>query len=219
MPDKGYYASGTFNHWKNLSSFERWYLLGDHQARESAMEIEQFAMRSGNNGIDWGQPRSMCHGILGFWGGYELTGEKKYMEAMTKFAQAVAKGIMDGKQMGNGAWQRGMAIQGLCWYVEKTGDDSVVPAIEKALERDFKEAAPELAYGMIFMWNRTGEKKYFDGAVRRLGNNKIERWMQRFGNKGRSLLYIPSILRKDAARKPPVAEKAEESAKEPHEAN
>jgi hypothetical protein len=49
----------------------------------------------------------MCHGILGFWGGYELTGQKEYMEAMTKFAQAVAKGIMKGNQAtvpGNAEW-------------------------------------------------------------------------------------------------------------------
>jgi hypothetical protein len=202
MEDRGYYASPTFNHWKNLSMFEIWYLLGDHRARESGMETLAFALSLGNEGIDWKEPRSICHGILGFWAGLEATGEQRYLDAMSKFARAVADSVVKGKKMGNGAWQRGMAVQGLCWYVEQTGDDSVVPAIEEALTRDWKSGDPELAYGHVFMWKRTGDAKYFDKAARHLGGN-AEPWMQRFGNHGRSKLYVPALVRADAPRKPP----------------
>ena len=198
------YASGTFNHWKNLSAFERWYLLGDHQARESALETMKWATRLGNDGIDFGQPRSICHGIMGLWAGYDCTGDKKYLDALTKFATSTAAKIVKGSKMGSGAWQRGMAIQGLCWYVEQTGDESVIPAIEKAIERDLDSGADELAYGLAFMWKRTGDAKYFARAAKYIKERKAEQWMQRFGNHGRSLLYAPTIVRKDAPRKPPA---------------
>jgi hypothetical protein len=206
MDSKGKpYASGTFNHWKSLSAFERWYLTGDHRAREAAMEITGFAMRLGNDGIDFGQPRSICHGLLGFWAGYEATGEQKYMDQMARFAKAVAARIDKGEKLGSGGWQRGMALQGLCWYVEKSGDESVAPAITKALDRDFNDNTGELAYASAFLWKRTGEAKYFTKAVRALGG-RADIWMQRFGNYGRSKLYVPTLVRTDAARKPPAGQ-------------
>jgi hypothetical protein len=202
---KAPYASGTFNHWKNLSAFERWYLTGDHRAREAAMETMVFAMKLGNSGIDFSQPRSICHGLYGFWAGYDATGDKKYLDAMTKFAKGVAAKIDKGDKMGSGGWQRGMALQGMCWYVEKTGDESVVPAIVKSLERDWNDNTGELAYAHAFMWKRTGEPKYFFKAVRHLGG-KADIWMQRFGNYGRSKLFIPTIVRKDAPRPAPTTQ-------------
>ncbi len=199
-------VSPTFNHWKNLSAFERWYLLGDHRSLEAALEISQHAIRLGNNGISFGQPRSICHGILGLWAVYEATGEKKYKDALADYARTTARKIVEGKKMRSGAWQRGMAIQGLCMYVERTGDESVVPAIVKALDRDKDHGDSELAYGRVFMWKRTGEEKYFYKAVKHLGG-KPSKWMQRFGNHGRSKLYVPAIVRKDASRKPLSPEK------------
>ncbi len=194
-------VSPTFNHWKNLSAFERWYLLGDHRALEAALEISQHAMKLGNHGISFGQPRSICHGILGLWAVYEATGEEKYKEALAAFVKATTKKITEGKKMRSGAWQRGMAIQGLCVYVERTGDESPVPAIVKALDRDKNHGDPELAYGRVFMWKRTGDEAYFYKAVKNLGG-KPSKWMQRFGNHGRSKLYVPTIVRKAAQRKP-----------------
>ncbi|MCX7590428.1 MAG: DUF6288 domain-containing protein [Kiritimatiellae bacterium] len=206
MDEKGRppYASGTFNHWKNLSAFELWYLLGDHRSREAAMETMKWAVQLGNSGIDFGQPRSICHGILGLWAGYDCTGDKTYLEALGRFARATAEKIVQGTRMGSGAWQRGMAIQGLCWYVEQTGDESVVPAIEKALQQDEGANADELAYGWVFMWKRTGDPRHFIRAAAKLRERSAEQWMQRFGNQGRSLLYVPTIVRKDAPRKPPA---------------
>jgi len=192
----GYYASGTFNHWKNLSAFERWYLLGDHRAREAALEITEWAMRLGNAGIDFGQPRSICHGNLGFYAGWDATGEQKYMDAWVKFARATAKKL-ERRRMGSGAWQRGMALQGLCWYVEVTGDESIVPMIVKHLERDAKSGTWEQAYPRVFMWKRTRDPKYFHAAVRSLRGGASQ-WMQRFGNYGRSKLYVPAIVLNDA---------------------
>lgn len=207
MDGGSYYASGTFNHWKNLSIFERWYLLGDHRAREAGMETLKFALSLGNDGIDFGQPRSLCHGILGMWAGYEATGDKKYLEAMGRFAKAVAARIDKGVKMGSGGWQRGMALQGLCWYVEKTGDESVVPAIITAMDRDFNDGAAELAYAAAFLWKRSGEPRYFQKATRYLGG-KADIWMQRFGNNGRSKLYVPTLVRQDSPRQPPPDAKA-----------
>ncbi len=200
MPDRGYYASGTFNHWKNLSVFERWYLLGDHRAREAALEITQWAEKLGNSGIDFGQPRSIGHGIFGFHAAWDATGEQKYLDAMASFARATAKKL-ETRNMGSGGWQRGMALHGLCWYVETTGDDSIVPMIVKHLERDFSGGASELAYPAVFMWKRTGDPKYFYKAVSHLGG-EVKRWMQRFGNQGRSKLYVPWIVLKDAQPAP-----------------
>jgi hypothetical protein len=206
MDEKGRppYASGTFNHWKNQSALERWYLVGDHRGREAGLEIAKWAVKLGNSGIDFGQPRSICHGILGLWSAYDATGEKLYLDALAKFAKGTAGKITSGKKMGSGDWQRGMAIQGLCWYVEQTGDESVVPAIEKALERDFESGAGELAYGFAFMWKRTGDAKYFRKAAAYIKEKKAEQWMQRFGNEGRSRLYTPALVRKDAPRPPPA---------------
>ncbi|MGQ9663446.1 MAG: DUF6288 domain-containing protein [Kiritimatiellia bacterium] len=206
MDEKGRppYASGTFNHWKNLSTFERWYLLGDHRAREVGLETLKWAVRLGTDGIDFGQPRSICHGILGLWAGYDCTGEQKYLEALRKFATTTAAKIAKGSKMGSGAWQRGMAIQGLCWYVEQTGDESIMPAIETALERDLDSGADEMASGLAFTWKRTGDPKYFTRSVRKLRERNAEQWMQRFGNHGRSLLYIPTIVRRNAQRTPPA---------------
>jgi hypothetical protein len=201
--DRGYYASGTFNHWKNWSAFDRWYLLGDHRAKEAGLEITQFALRLGNSGIDFGQPRSICHGNFGFYCGWEATGEQKYMDAWTKFAQATAKRIMGTGKMGSGSWQRGMALQGLSWYVEITGDETIIPAIQKALDADLAQSpAVELAYASAYFWKRTQDPKYFYGAVRYLGGRPEPMWMQRFGNNGRSKLYVPFIVLKDAKPAP-----------------
>ena len=200
------FASPTFNHWKNMGAFYRWYLTGDHRAREAALETMNWATRLGNRGIDFGQPRSICHGILGLWAGYDATGEQRYLDALQSFARTVAQRITDGRRMGSGAWQRGMAIQGLCWYVENTGDETVIPAIETALRRDFDQRPHELAYGFAFMWKHTGNPEYFSRAIVQVRETRAEGWMQRFGNHGRSRLYAPTILRKDAPRRPPENE-------------
>lgn len=201
ITDRGYYASGTFNHWKNWSAFDRWYLTGDHRAREAGLEITQFALQLGNSGIDFGQPRSIGHGSFGFYAGWEATGEQKYMDAWRNFCQRTAQRIMTAN-MGSGAWQRGMAIQGLCWYVDITGDESIVPAIQKALDRDFESGSGELAYAKVWFWKRTQDPKYFYGAVRHFAGRPETQWMQRFGNNGRSKLYVPWIVMKDVEPKP-----------------
>ncbi len=200
------FASPTFNHWKNLSAFERWYLTGDHRGREAAIEISQWALRLGNSGIDFSQPRSIIHGILGLWAAYDATGEQRYADALKSFAQRTAQRLASGRRMGSGPWMRGMAIHGLCWYVEQTGDESVMPGIEAAIERDLEARSDELAYGMVFMWNRTGDPKYFHAAARYIRGGRAEKWMQRFGNRGRSRLYTPTLVRKDAPRPAPVKE-------------
>ncbi len=197
------FASPTFNHWKNLSAFERWWLTGDHRGREAAIEASQWALRLGNNGIDFGQPRSICHALLGLWAAHEGTGEAVYAEALQSFARETARRLAGGRRMGSGAWQRGMAIQGLSWYVEQTGDESVMPGIEKAIERDIGSGAIEQAYGRIFMWNRTGDPRYFHAAARQIRGGRGSHWMQRFGNYGRSRLYAPTLVRKDAPRPVP----------------
>jgi hypothetical protein len=155
----------------------------------------------GNDGISFGQPRSICHGSFGFYAAWEATGEKKYWDAWRGFCRTVAKSL-EHQEMGSGAWQRGMAMQGLCWYVEMTGDESIVPAIAKALERDFERRAPELAYAKVFFWKRTENPKYFYEAVRYLGGKPETQWIQRFGNGGRSKLYVPWIVMQDVEPSP-----------------
>jgi hypothetical protein len=193
----GYYASGTFNHWKNWSAFDTWYLTGDHRSREAGLEISSFALRLGTDGISFGQPRSICHGSFGFYAAWEATGDQKFMESWQEFCRTTAS-MLERQKLGSGAWQRGMAMQGLCWYVERTGDESILPVIEKALDRDFDSNAAELAYAKAFFWKRTEEPKYFFAAVKHLRGTPESRWMQRFGNNGRSKLYVPWLVMKNA---------------------
>jgi rhamnogalacturonyl hydrolase YesR len=159
-------------------------------------------MRLGTSGIDFGQPRSIGHGSFGFYAAWEATGEQKYRDAWRKFCQGTANRIDRGRKMGSGAWQRGMAMQGLAWYVEITGDESVVPALEKALERDFNSGSDETAYAKVFFWKRTRDPKYFHAAARFIGGKPERSWMQRFGNHGRSRLYTPWIVMQGVEPKP-----------------
>jgi hypothetical protein len=124
------YRSGTFNHFKLQEHFERYYILGDWQARDVGLRAGEFATSLGNSGIDWGQSRSLGHGLLALQACYLATGEKKYLDKAGAFAERVAVDVKKGRRVkGNQWWMGGIALEGLRDYWELTGSPTVREAL------------------------------------------------------------------------------------------
>jgi hypothetical protein len=116
------YQSGTFNHFKLQEHFEHYYLFGDWQARDAGLQGENFVLALGNDGVDWGQSRSMGHGLLAMLAGYYATGEAKYLNAAKSFLDRIIKQYKGGRRIDKGQWwMGGIAMEAIREFWEQTG--------------------------------------------------------------------------------------------------
>jgi hypothetical protein len=121
----GVYASNTYNHYKNQSLYERYWLTGDRRSLDMALLSSGFALRRGRNSLS--QARSYGHGMQGLNYAYIQTGEKKYLAQSRNLMKRGKRGVTKG--FSNGLWQGGIALEGFVTYYELTGDTEARDAV------------------------------------------------------------------------------------------
>jgi len=198
----GVYTSNTYNHYKNQSMFERFWLMGDRRALEMGLLSAGFARRRKTSSIS--QSRSIGHGIVGLLSAYETTLDTSYLDA----AKAIVERTRTFRKSSSGAWIDGIALEGhRAWY-EVTGDEeaitTVLGGVDAAMAK--KDLAGAILQAVGFAYGQTGDKKYLDLLVRGLLRNARGRntRMIGFGNQFRSTGYAFWYLTKDLPKKEDV---------------
>lgn len=193
----GIYASGTFNHYKTQSHFERFYLTGERRGRDMGLISAEFAMQ--NNGMGWGEPRSMGHGPLGVLAAWEATGNPRYLKRMKQFEHQIADRALAAKpaRIAKGRhWQGGIALEGMREFYEHTGDEKVYKALE-TLVADCKskgDYAASTLHAFAFLGAQLGDANYTKKARDRI--QKVGKvggawgYAASFGNTLRNAPYV-----------------------------
>ncbi|HWP59896.1 MAG TPA: beta-L-arabinofuranosidase domain-containing protein [Candidatus Acidoferrales bacterium] len=177
--------SPTWNFFKNESLLYGYLLTGNRWFKDAGMLGADFLLRHDG----WDLPnnaRSVGHGLFGLLAAYEVSGERKYLErahwvvARThRFQDGENKrGLRDG--YGPIAWMSGIALEGMKQYYEVTGNGDVPAYARRAVDWIYRNPAewdPQtrqyrrhhthrimLATGLGFVYEHTGEKKYWDLA-------------------------------------------------------
>jgi hypothetical protein len=120
------YASNTYNHFKNQSHFDRWYLLGDRHALEMGLLSAGFVVQRKTRSLSQG--RSVGHGIVGSLSGWYATGDPKYLDA----ARSIVRAKKKFSRTKSGAWQDGIAAEGFVEYYYETGSTIAYEAAKRA---------------------------------------------------------------------------------------
>ncbi len=172
------YTSPGYNHYKNQSLFERYWLFGDRRALEMGLRSAGFARRRQRRGIS--QSRSIGHGIVGLLAAFETTLDTSYLDAAKDIVEAT-RGFT---RTGHGAWIDGIALEGhRAWY-EVTGDrraiETVMAGVNASFERRSFAGAILHAYG--FAYGQTGNEEYLEHGLRHLP--RLARGQYRMGSLG-----------------------------------
>lgn len=198
----GVYTSNTYNHYKNQSLFERFWLMGDRRALEMGLLSAGFARTHQTGAIS--QSRSIGHGIVGLLAAYETTLDTSYLDA----ARAIVERTRGFRRSSSGAWIDGIALEGhRAWY-EVTGDtkaiETVLGGVDAAMER--KDLAGAILQAVAFAYGQTGDEKYRTLVVQGLTRNARGRntRMIGFGNQFRSTGYVFWYLTEDLPKKEDV---------------
>ncbi|MCG3180725.1 MAG: hypothetical protein BIFFINMI_03088 [Phycisphaerae bacterium] len=196
------YTSNTYNHYKNQSLFERFWLEGDRRALEMGLLSAGFARTHTTDAIS--QSRSIGHGIIGLLSAYETTLDSSYLAAAEKIVNKT-RGF---RKSSSGAWIDGIALEGhRAWY-EITGDakaiETVIGGVDAALAKN--DLAGAILQAVAFAYGQTGDKKYLDATIKGLARNArgVQNHIIGFGNSFRSTGYTWWYLSKDLPRKEDV---------------
>jgi hypothetical protein len=173
------YVSDTFNHHKTQSLFEKYLLTGDSHALESALKGLDYAFRHQRSDESYNQPRGPGHQLLTLLAGYDLTGEHKYLDRCRPIIEA-GKRVQEKYQgaftPSRGArFQFGIALEGLRSFYEVTGDESIPPLIQRAIDYVMAEEVrtSNLAHACGFLFARTGDRKYLDYGIEMTNRNVV----------------------------------------------
>jgi len=198
----GVYTSNTYNHYKNQSLFERYWLMGDRRALEMGLLSAGFARRRKTSSIS--QSRSIGHGIVGLLSAYETTLDSSYLDA----AKTIVERTRKFRRSGHGAWIDGIALEGhRAWY-EVTGDtkaiETVLGGVDAAVAKN--DLAGAILQAVGFAYGRTGDEKYRALLVKGLLRNARGRRtrMIGYGNQFRSTGYAFWYLTRDLPKKEAV---------------
>ncbi|MCG3180968.1 MAG: hypothetical protein BIFFINMI_03335 [Phycisphaerae bacterium] len=205
----GIYQSPTFNHYKNGSHFERFYLTGARRAKDVGLVSARFALDPANNGaIGFGEPRSLGHGPLALLYAWQATGEQKYLDRFTWFEKWYMDKLDKGARIAKGRhWQGGIGMEGMREYVEKTGDPAGLEHLKLQVDHclSLGDYAESTLQAFAFIGAQTDDAKYGAKAFDRIGKvGDIKRdWGlgQSFGNELRNAPYVFWYLTKDLPRK------------------
>ena len=195
----GVYTSNTYNHYKNQSLFERFWLLGDRRALEMGLLSAGFARTHTTNALS--QSRSIGHGIVGLLSAYETTLDTSYLAAASKIIERTRKF----RKSRSGAWIDGIALEGhRAWY-ELTGDKKAIPTVIGGVDAAMvkRDRAGAILQAIGFAYGQTGDLKYRDHLVKGLLRNARGRntRMIGFGNQFRSTGYLFWYLTRDLPKK------------------
>jgi hypothetical protein len=173
------YVSDTFNHHKTQSLFEKYLLTGDPHALDSARKGLDYAFRYQRADESYNQPRGPGHQLLTLLAGYELTGERKYLDRCRPIIEAgrrVQERNRGAFTSSRGAWfQFGIALEGLRSYYESTGDESIPRMIQQAVDFLMAEEVrtSNLAHACGFLFSRTGDRKYLDYGIQMIDRDVV----------------------------------------------
>ncbi len=181
------FASPTYNHYKNQSLFERFWLFGDRRALEIGLLSAGYARRHKTSAIS--QSRSIGHGIVGLLSAYETTLDASYLEA----AETIIEETRGFTRSKHGAWIDGIALEGhRAWY-EITGDKKAIETVLGGADAAIKKGdrAGAILHAFAFAYGQTGDAKYKEMFLSGLKNNARGRKasMMKFGNAFRSAGY------------------------------
>jgi PcRGLX-like protein central beta sandwich domain/PcRGLX-like N-terminal RIFT barrel domain len=207
----GIYASGSFNHYKTQSHFERFYLTGERRARDMGLLSAEFAMN--NAPLGWGEPRGLGHGPLGVLAAWEATGNPRYIKRLRFLQHKIADRALAAKRPARIAkgrhWQGGIALEGIREYYEHTGDPRGLETL-KVLTADCKskrDYAASTLHAFAFLGAQLEDESYTRKArdrVAKAGAGIAKRgWghAQSFGNRLRNAPYVFWYLSKDLPKK------------------
>jgi hypothetical protein len=204
----GIYASETFNHYKNLCHFERFYLTGERRSLEDGLLSAGFAMK--RNGMGWGEPRSLGHGPLGVLSAWDATGEPRYFQRVKQFEKEIIAATAKGARIDKGRWwQGGISLEGIRTYYERTGDEQALEALKTlaadcSAKGDFEEST---LHAFAFLGAQLDKPEYTDVARKHIvkaGKNIPTRswgFGMDFGNQLRNTGYVFWYLTKDLPKK------------------
>ncbi len=173
------YVSNTFNHHKTQSLFEKYLLTGDPHALDSARKGLDYAFRYQGADESYNQPRGPGHQLLTLLAGYELTGEKKYLDRCRPIIEAgtrVQEKYQGAFTPSRGArFQFGIALEGLRSYYEVSGDESIPPMIQRAIDYLMAEEVrtSNLAHACGFLFSRTGDRRYLDYGIQMIERDVV----------------------------------------------
>ena len=165
------YVSNTFNHHKTQSLFESYLLTGDRHALDVARMGLEYAHNYRAADGAYNQPRGPGHQILTLLAGYELTGDRKYLERcrhiidLGRKAQLLHAGGFAPRP--GQFFQFGITLEALIEYYRVTNDESIVPMVRAAMDFLLSKGRryANCAYAAGFLWSKTGERKYFEYGV------------------------------------------------------
>jgi hypothetical protein len=196
------YTSDTYNHYKNESLFQRFWLKGDRRALEMGMLSAGFARTHKTDAIS--QSRSIGHGIIMLLCAYETTGDTGYLEA----AETIVNKTRGFRKSGSGAWQDGIALEGHRRWYEVTGDtravETVIGGVDAAEQK--KDRAGSILQAYAFAYGRTGDEKYGSAllnALPKVASGKHVSMIS-FGNNYRSTGDVFWYLSRDLPKKEEV---------------
>jgi rhamnogalacturonyl hydrolase YesR len=165
------YVSNTFNHHKTQSLFENYFLTGDRRMLDAALSGLRYAHDFTGADASYNEPRGPGNQMLTLLAGYELTGERKYLdrcrpiiengkEALKRYEGAFCRGAGQ-------YFQTGITLEALIRYHEVSGDDSVLPMVKTALDflMDKKANHANCAYAAGFLYSKTKDPKYLDYGI------------------------------------------------------
>ncbi|MFW6158258.1 MAG: hypothetical protein ACOC8E_02740 [Planctomycetota bacterium] len=211
MGGGGIYASATFNHYKTQSHFERFYLTGERRARDMGLLSARFAMK--NNGMGWGEPRSLGHGPLGVLAAYEATGDLKYLKRMREFEHqkhaAVTRDRNPARVRKGRHWQGGIGFEATREYYEHTGDPTALETLKVLTAHCYqvRDWAASTLHAFAFLGAQLGNADYSARARKQIqtaGRGIMKRpwgFAQSFGNQLRNAPYVFWYLTRDLPKK------------------
>jgi len=211
MSGGGIYASPTFNHYKTQSHFERFYLTGERRARDMGLLSARFAMK--NNGMSWGEPRSLGHGPLGVLAAWEATGDPKYLRRMREFEHqkhaAATRPRRPARVRKGRHWQGGIGFEATREFYEHTGDPKALETLKVLAEHCFKvrDWAPSTLHAFAFLGAQLDNAEYTRRARKQMatvGAGIVKRswgYAQSFGNQLRNAPYVWWYLTKGLPKK------------------
>jgi hypothetical protein len=191
------YISPTFNHYKNQSHYERYYLTGFRRALEMGILSSDFAVGRGPGPMGFGQPRSLGNGPLGVMSGWEATGKERFRQSWQEMIDYYVKAVKGGSKVAKGRhWQGGIGFEALREYYEETLDKEALEALKIQLERCAKleDFAPNTLQAFAFAGVQLDRPEWVKAARSRIGKQaQIKRtwgYAKEIGNQLRNTPYV-----------------------------
>jgi len=189
------YFSVEFNHHKAQSILARYLLLGDFRARDDFMLALTNATL--NSEGSWRQCRGAGAKLCTLYEGWQLTGDQAVMDM---FKKTVAAGAGQAKKGGSsfghskGQFMYGIASEGLVRYWWITKDEGAVNTVKVMNDwliesGKLKDATPNSAMSMGFLWRQTGDDKYREATIKLLKWGGTETRPKGFGQSWRNTAY------------------------------